>query len=194
MAETVFEQRLDEIHAAAVAAYGFGAGSYTYAAMSKVIALREDWRKERADLHRIADEMHAAENFIFAESASDDDMARGRFEATAMPFAIGDETVLLTVTFDFVAGSRATGPSYASGGEPADPAEVDVRTIEWTDQFDKSRGSKHLPKSPAADAKWYRLDYGPLFNLIAGDQGVYEACVAVAEDTIRSAEYVGDDE
>jgi len=75
-------------------------------------------------------------------------------------YEIGANTVALAVTFDFAAAVPERGPTYASGGEPACPAEIDVRTLEWSLK----------PKSGGAAAfVWNKIEDGPLFDLIAGD-------------------------
>jgi hypothetical protein len=75
-------------------------------------------------------------------------------------YDIGAHTVALAVTFDFVPAIPERGPSYASGGEPACPAELDVCTLEW---------SVKLKDGGPAAFQWNKIERGPLFDLIAAD-------------------------
>lgn len=50
-----------------------------------------------------------------------------------LTLAMGDRDsleIVAGVKFKFHPGAPACGPSYASGGEPADPCEVDAITVE----------------------------------------------------------------
>ena len=92
--------------------------------------------------------------------------------STSMSFMIGDQRVTLALTFDFVPGRPAIGPSYSSGGEPADPPEVDIRTIEWS----------RIPDGRAIHChKWHKVEDQALFSLIAEDDEVYSHCCDYAE-------------
>lgn len=42
---------------------------------------------------------------------------------------MGDWDVDYVITFDYVRGAPAQGPSYSSGGQPADPAEISFVSI-----------------------------------------------------------------
>ena len=47
-----------------------------------------------------------------------------------------DETPIV-VEYTYLPGAPEEGPSYASGGQPADPPEIDIKNI-----FDKATGGK----------------------------------------------------
>lgn len=94
--------------------------------------------------------------------------------SASMDFDIGTQVIALVVTFHYVRGSPATGPSYASGGEPADPPEVDIRTIVWSRKPGKWPAKGHF--------EWHPVEFGPLFSLIAEDEYVYGECCDAAED------------
>lgn len=90
-------------------------------------------------------------------------------------FQIGETSVLLKVEFSFTPGSPATGPSYASGGEPACPAEVDIHSLAWG-------------REKAAPAVWHEIE-GALFDLISADDELYgELCQAAADDDADARE------
>lgn len=47
--------------------------------------------------------------------------------------ACGSETeIIAEIDYTIIRGCPATGPSYASGGEPATPAEIELTTVEIT--------------------------------------------------------------
>lgn len=99
--------------------------------------------------------------------------------STSMAFAINDQRVTLALTFWFVPGSPARGPSYSSGGEPADPPEVDIATMEWS----------RVPNGRNIHChKWHKIEPGPLFALIAEDDEIYQHCCAVAEAKLAEGE------
>ena len=45
----------------------------------------------------------------------------------------------VVIDFDFVPGTPEQGPSYASGGQPADPPEVDVTSVRVFDEDECER-------------------------------------------------------
>lgn len=47
-------------------------------------------------------------------------------------FPFGEEEVDVEVTYTYLAGRPARGPSYASGGEPADPPEIEFVSAKLT--------------------------------------------------------------
>ena len=52
-------------------------------------------------------------------------------------FPFGEEEVDVEVTYTYLAGRPARGPSYASGGEPADPPEIEfVSAGSWSCEVD----------------------------------------------------------
>lgn len=92
-------------------------------------------------------------------------------------FQIGENSVLLKVVFDFVPYQPETGPSYASGGEPACPAEVDIHSLEWS-----------LDNPITKTVQWHQIE-GPLFDLILGDDELYgELCQAAADNDADARE------
>ncbi len=94
----------------------------------------------------------------------------------SIEISIGTQDVVLAVTFAYVPGTPARGPSYASGGEPADPPEVDLLTIEWSE--------KPQPWPAKHAFEWHKIERGPLFDLIANDDYVYGECCDAAERQI----------
>jgi acetamidase/formamidase len=74
---------------------------------------------------------------------------------------IGTTEISLFIVYKFIRGSPATGPSYSSGGEPADPDEVDIQSIDWA------------PVSGAIVGNYQPLESGTLFNIICDDEWVY---------------------
>lgn len=55
-------------------------------------------------------------------------MTRKRFQFTA-DHMVGREEIELVVTYIVTPGSPETGPSYACGGTPAEPDEVEIVSI-----------------------------------------------------------------
>jgi len=45
------------------------------------------------------------------------------------PFANSDDGIEVEITFTYLPGHPATGPSYASGGDPATPDEVEFVSV-----------------------------------------------------------------
>lgn len=80
---------------------------------------------------------------------------------------IGEDTVLLKVAFTYIAGCRETPPTYSHGGLPADPAEVEITSLEW---------SRDNPRTKTVE--WHKIE-GPLFDFIAED----ECLLASLEET-----------
>jgi hypothetical protein len=50
---------------------------------------------------------------------------------TTCPFA--NEGIEVEVTFNFIKGANPTGPSYASGGEPGYPPEIELISVKPVD-------------------------------------------------------------
>ena len=80
-------------------------------------------------------------------------------------YDIGGNMVILAVTYAYVKGVPERGPTYACGGTPAEPPEVDVLTLEWS----KKPGAFPVP----AKFEWHKIEPGPLFDLIANDEWLY---------------------
>lgn len=94
---------------------------------------------------------------------------------------IGEASVLLKVAFDFIPYQPETGPSYASGGEPASPAEVDITALEWS-----------LDNPITKTVCWHPID-GALFDLLREDEELYgELCQAVADADADAREAAAD--
>ena len=70
-----------------------------------------------------------------------------------------DETVYpkLEITYRFSKGSPATGPSYESGGEPADPDEIEFISAKLIDG-DGTRPTQQQINEWAEE--WLQSDYG----------------------------------
>lgn len=97
-------------------------------------------------------------------------------------FQIGEASVLLKVAFSFIPGYPETGPSYASGGEPACPAEVDILSLEWS-----------LDNPITKTVQWHTID-GALFDLIASDDELYsELCQAAADNDADERDAAAED-
>jgi hypothetical protein len=90
-------------------------------------------------------------------------------------FQIGDQSILLKVGFSYTGGYPATGPSYASGGEPACGPEVDIYSLEWS--YD----------SPATNTVAWKIIDGDLFHLIADDDALYNDLCDAAEGEFEAA-------
>lgn len=92
-------------------------------------------------------------------------------------FQIGETSVLLKVDFGFIPYQPARGPSYACGGEPACPAEVDINNIEWS-----------LDNPITKTIQWHTID-GAMFDLISADDELYsELCQAAADNEADARE------
>lgn len=86
-------------------------------------------------------------------------------------FQIGEADVLLRVQFDFVPFRPATGPTWSCGGTPAEPAEVDIISLEWSRDNKRTR-----------TYEWHKIE-GALFELIAEDEYLYiQLCDAVESE------------
>jgi hypothetical protein len=77
---------------------------------------------------------------------------------------LGNSTLPITayITFDIKRGVPAQGPSYASGGQPAEPAEIDYQQVEI-----EVKGEKCFKRAPAPE--W-------LASFIMGSDDVYWYC------------------
>lgn len=74
---------------------------------------------------------------------------------------IGITPISLFICYDFIRGAPEQGPSYASGGQPADPDEVHIRSIDWA----------HVHKGKTTP--FNLLEHGVLWNIIAEDEWIY---------------------
>lgn len=70
---------------------------------------------------------------------------------------INAHTVLLKVAFNFIPARAATGPTYACGGTPSEPEEIDITSLEWSRKNKITR-----------TVEWHKIE-GPLFALISED-------------------------
>ena len=92
-------------------------------------------------------------------------------------YQIGDQTVLLKVAFNFSAGRPATGPTYACGGTPAEPAEVDITSLEWARDNKITR-----------TYEWHKIE-GALFDFIAEDEYLHiELCYRIEDGAEDAAD------
>lgn len=66
----------------------------------------------------------------------------------------GSEDVDLVIVYDFIPGSPERGPSYYSGGEPAEPAECDVISAMIDGQ---PATDEELAVIQAEDVLWQRM-------------------------------------
>jgi hypothetical protein len=87
---------------------------------------------------------------------------------------IEEANVAMEIRFSFTPGRPATGPSYASGGDPADPAEVEIDSVELRD------GDGIEPYDQKQLEEWAQdwLD----------DEGYDLCCAAAAEDRAADRE------
>lgn len=85
----------------------------------------------------------------------------------------GEALVELTVEYEFTPGTPARGPSYASGGEPAEGPEVEIVSARATNPKDAGQGFA-LPN-------W-------LLDQLQADDYLYEELVRNAEED-RGAEH-----
>jgi hypothetical protein len=91
---------------------------------------------------------------------------------------IAGVTVEIAVEYGYVPGAPEEGPSYASGGQPAEPIEIDVHDMKW------SRIPGVLISGAAPARQWHAIECrGPLFDLIA-DQ-LREELIDNVEDVER---------
>jgi hypothetical protein len=98
-------------------------------------------------------------------------------------FQIGSKTVLVFAEYTFSAGSPASGPTFYSGGEPGDPAEVEFVKIELNTTDTDSKTANPDNYFPAPD--WIR-------DIIANDDDIYlEIC---SEDHTHYPEYEHDED
>jgi hypothetical protein len=92
-------------------------------------------------------------------------------------FQIGEESVLLRVAFNFTPGRPMTGPTWSCGGTPAEPAEADITSLEWSRDNKKTR-----------TYEWHKIE-GALFELIAEDSDIYiQLCDAVEAESEDDAD------
>lgn len=61
---------------------------------------------------------------------------------------IGSNEIALDVVYKVTPGCRETGPSYACGGTPASPAEVDILTVEAVIESFPRFGVKTVKREP----------------------------------------------
>lgn len=80
-------------------------------------------------------------------------------------FQIGSKMVLVFAEYTFSKGSPATGPSYASGGEPADPDEIEFVKVEINTTDTDPKTAKPENYFPAPD--W-------LAAILQNDDDVYQ--------------------
>lgn len=96
-------------------------------------------------------------------------------------FEINAATVLLKVGFNFIPHRAATGPTYSSGGDPYEAAEVDVTSLEWSRQNKRTN-----------TVEWHTIE-GALFELIAEDEWLYvDLCDAAEADDMAAREHAAE--
>ena len=77
----------------------------------------------------------------------------------------------VVIDFDFVPGSPERGPSYASGGEPADPPEVDITSVRVFDEWNIERAAI------AAAIRWF----------VESDIAIEDCLIETASEDDRAA-------
>lgn len=95
--------------------------------------------------------------------------------------SIGRNEVALEVVYSVTPGRPATGPSYACGGTPEEPAEVEIHTVEAV--LDEWRFGKKITKREPVT--------GWLLDLISNCPDINADLLSEAgeEDSDRRAEY-----
>ncbi len=92
-------------------------------------------------------------------------MAKKCSAAIPMYLNIENEQIEITALIEYTItpGCPAQGPSYASGGEPAEPAEIEIREVELEISDPRFEGDRFREPCP----KW-------LFDYLANSSDVYE--------------------
>lgn len=98
-----------------------------------------------------------------------------------LPVNCDDDEIEVEITFTFLRGAPERGPSYASGGQPADPDEIElVSAVPVRDGKYYSAGTHHLVW--LEDAAGYWLD----------SDGRAEAYATVRDDDEAAREYAAE--